>query len=45
MIPAVIVLLLFLLFPFFVMVSTMLKSGEGRVQLAPLLVAPTQIEW
>jgi multiple sugar transport system permease protein len=43
-IPAVIVLLLFLLFPFFVMVSTMLKSGEGVYSSPPFWV-PRQIAW
>lgn len=43
-IPLTIVILLFLLFPFFVMVSTMLKSGKD-VYTSPPFWFPTRIEW
>ena len=43
-IPLTIIFLLVLLFPFFVMVSTMLKSGKD-VYTSPPIWIPTHIEW
>ncbi len=43
-VPLTIILLLFMLFPFFVMVSTMLKSGKD-VYASPPFWIPTHIEW
>jgi multiple sugar transport system permease protein len=43
-VPLTIVILLFLLFPFFVMVSTMLKSGKD-VYTSPPMWIPTRVEW
>ena len=43
-IPLTIVILLVLLFPFFVMVSTMLKSGPDTYATPPIWI-PTHIEW
>jgi multiple sugar transport system permease protein len=43
-IPLTILILLFLLFPFFVMISTMLKSGEDVYATPPIWI-PRHIEW
>ena len=43
-IPLTIIILLILLFPFFVMVSTMLKSGQDVYSSPPFWI-PTHIEW
>jgi multiple sugar transport system permease protein len=43
-VPLTVLILLFLLFPFFVMVSTMLKTGKD-VYSAPPMWIPTHIEW
>jgi multiple sugar transport system permease protein len=43
-VPLTILILLFLLFPFFVMISTMLKSGKD-VYTSPPFWIPTHIEW
>lgn len=43
-VPLTIIILLFLLFPFFVMISTMLKSGKD-VYATPPIWLPTHIEW
>ncbi len=43
-VPLTIVILLVLLFPFFVMISTMLKSGKDVYAVPPLWI-PTHIEW
>ena len=43
-IPLTLVILLVLLFPFFVMISTMLKSGKD-VYASPPIWIPTHIEW
>ncbi len=43
-VPLTVVILLVLLFPFFVMVSTMLKSGEEVYRTPPIWI-PTHIEW
>jgi len=43
-VPLTIVILLILLFPFFVMLSTMLKSGKD-VYAAPPMWIPSHIEW
>ncbi|HVO40904.1 MAG TPA: carbohydrate ABC transporter permease [Spirochaetia bacterium] len=43
-VPLTIVILLVLLFPFFVMISTMLKSGQD-VYTSPPFWIPTHIEW
>jgi multiple sugar transport system permease protein len=43
-VPLTIVILLFLLFPFFVMVSTMIKSGKD-VYTSPPMWIPTHVEW
>jgi multiple sugar transport system permease protein len=43
-VPLTVVILLFLLFPFFVMISTMLKSGQD-VYTSPPFWIPTHIQW
>jgi multiple sugar transport system permease protein len=43
-IPLTIIILLVLLFPFFVMISTMLKSGPDTYATPPIWI-PTHIEW
>ncbi|MCX7038224.1 MAG: carbohydrate ABC transporter permease [Spirochaetes bacterium] len=43
-VPLTILILLFLLFPFFVMVSTMLKTGKD-VYTSPPFWIPTRVEW
>jgi len=43
-VPLTILILLLLLFPFFVMISTMLKSGKD-VYAAPPMWIPSHIEW
>jgi multiple sugar transport system permease protein len=43
-IPLTVIILLFLLFPFFVMISTMLKSGKD-VYATPPIWLPTHVEW
>jgi multiple sugar transport system permease protein len=43
-VPLTIIILLFLLFPFFVMISTMLKTGKD-VYATPPIWLPTHIEW
>ncbi len=43
-VPLTLVLLVVLLFPFFVMVSTMLKSGKDVYAVPPMWI-PTHIEW
>ncbi len=43
-VPLTIIILLFLLFPFFVMISTMLKSGKDVYAVPPMWI-PTHIEW
>ena len=43
-VPLTIVILLFLLFPFFVMISTMLKSGKD-VYTSPPMWIPTHVQW
>jgi multiple sugar transport system permease protein len=43
-IPLTIIILLVLLFPFFVMISTMLKSGKD-VYTTPPIWFPTRVEW
>jgi multiple sugar transport system permease protein len=43
-VPLTIIILLFLLFPFFVMISTMLKSGKD-VYTSPPMWIPTHVEW
>ncbi len=43
-VPITIVILLFLLFPFFVMISTMLKSGKD-VYTSPPMWIPTRVMW
>jgi len=43
-VPITVVILLILLFPFFVMISTMLKSGKDVYSTPPFWI-PTHIEW
>jgi multiple sugar transport system permease protein len=43
-VPLTILILLFLLFPFFVMLSTMMKSGKD-VYTSPPMWIPTHVEW
>jgi len=43
-VPLTIIILLILLFPFFVMISTMLKSGKDVYATPPFWI-PTHIEW
>jgi multiple sugar transport system permease protein len=43
-VPITIIILLILLFPFFVMISTMLKSGKDVYSTPPFWI-PTHIEW
>ncbi len=43
-VPLTVVILLVLLFPFFVMISTMLKSGQDVYSSPPFWI-PTHIEW
>jgi multiple sugar transport system permease protein len=43
-VPLTIIILLFLLFPFFVMISTMLKSGKD-VYTSPPMWIPTHVRW
>jgi multiple sugar transport system permease protein len=43
-IPLTIILLVFMLFPFFVMISTMLKSGKDVYSSPPFWI-PTHVEW
>jgi multiple sugar transport system permease protein len=43
-VPLTIVILLVLLFPFFVMISTMLKSGQDVYSTPPFWI-PTHLEW
>jgi multiple sugar transport system permease protein len=43
-VPITIIILLILLFPFFVMISTMLKSGKDVYSSPPFWI-PTHIEW
>ncbi len=43
-VPLTLIILLFLLFPFFVMVSTMLKSGKDVYTVPPLWI-PTRLMW
>jgi multiple sugar transport system permease protein len=43
-IPVTVILLLIMLFPFFVMVSTMLKSGQDVYATPPFWI-PTRVEW
>jgi multiple sugar transport system permease protein len=43
-VPLTIIILLFMLFPFFVMVSTMLKDGKDVYSSPPFWI-PTHIEW
>ncbi len=43
-IPLTLLILLFMLFPFFVMISTMLKSGQDVYATPPFWI-PTHIEW
>ena len=43
-VPITVIILLILLFPFFVMVSTMLKSGKDVYSTPPFWI-PTHIEW
>jgi multiple sugar transport system permease protein len=43
-IPLTLIILLFMLFPFFVMLSTMLKSGKDVYTTPPFWI-PTHVEW
>jgi multiple sugar transport system permease protein len=43
-VPITVIILLILLFPFFVMISTMLKSGKDVYSTPPFWI-PTHIEW
>jgi multiple sugar transport system permease protein len=43
-VPLTLILLLILLFPFFVMISTMIKSGKDVYAVPPMWI-PTHVEW
>ena len=43
-VPLTLILLLILLFPFFVMISTMIKSGKDVYSVPPMWI-PTHVEW